>query len=251
MEGGYYYQPTIFANVDNKMRIAQEEIFGPVVCVIKYDDDEEAVAIANDSIYGLAGGVFSTNIARAEAVGAQGPHRHDVDQQLPRLRRVLPVRRLQAVGRRPRAGQVGPRGVHAGQAHPRPLLLGREDELPVHHACRDDKKIEGFSYVCPTAVIAGHGSLSSIYKVGGRPRGCKRAMILTDPGVRAGRPGRPRRRAASSISASACSTASRRTRTSNASTARLAMARELQGRLHRQRRRRQRHRRRQDASAWR
>ena len=41
------------------MRIAQEEIFGPVVCVIKYDSDEEAVAIANDSIYGLGGGVFS------------------------------------------------------------------------------------------------------------------------------------------------------------------------------------------------
>ena len=61
IKGGYYYAPTIFANVNNKMRIAQEEIFGPVVCVIKYDSDEEAVAIANDSIYGLAGGVFSSN----------------------------------------------------------------------------------------------------------------------------------------------------------------------------------------------
>jgi aldehyde dehydrogenase (NAD+) len=67
-DGGYYYAPTIFANVDNGMRIAQEEIFGPVVCVIRYDSDEEAMAIANDSIYGLGGGVFSSNNARAERV---------------------------------------------------------------------------------------------------------------------------------------------------------------------------------------
>ena len=71
LEGGFYYTPTIFANVKNSMRIAQEEIFGPVVCVIKYDSDEEAVAIANDSIYGLGGGVFSSNTARAERIAEQ------------------------------------------------------------------------------------------------------------------------------------------------------------------------------------
>ena len=67
-DDGYYYPPTIFANVKNSMRIAQEEIFGPVVCVIKYDGDEEAVAIANDSIYGLGGGVFSRSNTRAVRV---------------------------------------------------------------------------------------------------------------------------------------------------------------------------------------
>jgi acyl-CoA reductase-like NAD-dependent aldehyde dehydrogenase len=71
LEGGYYYAPTIFADVKNTMRIAQEEIFGPVVCVIKYESDEEAVAIANDSIYGLGGGVFSRNNARAVRVAEQ------------------------------------------------------------------------------------------------------------------------------------------------------------------------------------
>lgn len=54
---GYYIEPTIFVKVDNQMRIAQEEIFGPVLCLITYKDVEEAIAIANDSIYGLSGGV--------------------------------------------------------------------------------------------------------------------------------------------------------------------------------------------------
>jgi aldehyde dehydrogenase (NAD+) len=66
-----FYRPTIFADVPNSAKIAQEEIFGPVLCVIPFDTDDEAVAIANDSIYGLAGGVQSGNLERAEAVAAR------------------------------------------------------------------------------------------------------------------------------------------------------------------------------------
>lgn len=66
-----FYRPTIFAGVDNKAKIAQEEIFGPVLCVIPFESDDEAVAIANDSIYGLGGGVQSGNLERAEAVAAR------------------------------------------------------------------------------------------------------------------------------------------------------------------------------------
>jgi aldehyde dehydrogenase (NAD+) len=64
-EGGYYFAPTIFTGVEPKMRIAQEEIFGPVLVVTSFDTDDEAVAIANDSIYGLAGGIWSSDPARA------------------------------------------------------------------------------------------------------------------------------------------------------------------------------------------
>ncbi|REE67639.1 acyl-CoA reductase-like NAD-dependent aldehyde dehydrogenase [Paenibacillus taihuensis] len=59
LEGGYYVKPTIFADVDNSMRIAQEEIFGPVLVVIPYENEADAVRIANDSPYGLGGGVWS------------------------------------------------------------------------------------------------------------------------------------------------------------------------------------------------
>ena len=55
---GYYVKPTVFTNVDNSMTIAQEEIFGPVLCLIPYTDIDDAVRIANDTVYGLAGGVW-------------------------------------------------------------------------------------------------------------------------------------------------------------------------------------------------
>jgi acyl-CoA reductase-like NAD-dependent aldehyde dehydrogenase len=58
-EKGFYVEPTIFANVDNRMSIAQEEIFGPVLAIVPYDTEADAVRIANDSIYGLAGGVWA------------------------------------------------------------------------------------------------------------------------------------------------------------------------------------------------
>ena len=62
---GFYIEPTVFINADNKMRIAREEIFGPVLVVIKFRDDEEAVRIANDSIFGLGGAVWSGDDERA------------------------------------------------------------------------------------------------------------------------------------------------------------------------------------------
>jgi len=67
-QGGYYVRPTVFGNVKNSMTIAQEEIFGPVLSIIPYRDEEEAVRIANDTVYGLAGAVWSKDEARAQRV---------------------------------------------------------------------------------------------------------------------------------------------------------------------------------------
>ena len=65
---GFFVRPTIFTNVSNRMRIAQEEIFGPVLCVIRYKDVSEAIQIANDTIYGLAASVWSRNLIEAQDV---------------------------------------------------------------------------------------------------------------------------------------------------------------------------------------
>jgi (Z)-2-((N-methylformamido)methylene)-5-hydroxybutyrolactone dehydrogenase len=62
---GWFVDPTIFTGVDNRMRIAQEEIFGPVLSVIPFTDEDEAIAIANDTVYGLAAGVWTQSMRRA------------------------------------------------------------------------------------------------------------------------------------------------------------------------------------------
>ena len=64
-DGGFYFQPTVLGNVKSGMRVSQEEIFGPVLVIIPFEDEAEAVRIANDSVYGLAGGVWSGDNSRA------------------------------------------------------------------------------------------------------------------------------------------------------------------------------------------
>jgi aldehyde dehydrogenase (NAD+) len=71
LETGYYVKPTVFANVRNDMTIAREEIFGPVLSILPYTDEADAVRIANDTVYGLSGYVTSGSIERARRVAAQ------------------------------------------------------------------------------------------------------------------------------------------------------------------------------------
>ncbi|WP_431231895.1 aldehyde dehydrogenase [Mycolicibacterium psychrotolerans] len=86
---GWFVSPTVFSDVDNSDRIAQEEIFGPVLAVIPYDGDDEAVALANDSEFGLAGTVWSTDderaieIARAVRTGTVGINDYQLDFRAP------------------------------------------------------------------------------------------------------------------------------------------------------------------------
>jgi acyl-CoA reductase-like NAD-dependent aldehyde dehydrogenase len=71
LDKGYYYEPTLFDNVSNASRLAQEEVFGPICAVIGYDSDEEAIALANDSDFGLSGGIFSADVGRAFEMALQ------------------------------------------------------------------------------------------------------------------------------------------------------------------------------------
>ena len=118
LDEGYYTKPTIFADVTNEMTIAREEVFGPVLCMIKYANEDEAIAIANDTPYGLAGYVQSTNPEHARKVA-----------------------------NRIRAGQVsingGARGPQAPFGGYKASGNGREHGLLGLHECLETKAIIG------------------------------------------------------------------------------------------------------------
>ena len=103
---GWYVEPTLFTDVDNSMTIAQEEIFGPVLVVIPFEDEDDAVRIANDSVYGLAGGVCSGSLERSMAVARPHPRRRRRRQRWQALRAGRALRRLQAQRRRPPERQL-------------------------------------------------------------------------------------------------------------------------------------------------
>ena len=86
---GYYVEPTLFVDVDNRMRVAQEEIFGPVYCLIPYDDIDDAVRIANDTVYGLESSIWTSDprtgfeIAQRVRCGTVGVNSHTLDMAAP------------------------------------------------------------------------------------------------------------------------------------------------------------------------
>ena len=80
LDTGYFVKPTVFSNVTRDMTIAQEEIFGPVLSIIPYDTEEEAIEIANDTVYGLAAGVSGSD-ERAASCRAEAPRRTGAREQ--------------------------------------------------------------------------------------------------------------------------------------------------------------------------
>ena len=94
LDKGYYVKPTVFANVTNDMTIAREEIFGPVLCILGYGDLDQAVEIANDTEYGLAGYVSGADLEKAREVARK--IRAGMGDDQPCVRPERAVRRLQA-----------------------------------------------------------------------------------------------------------------------------------------------------------
>jgi len=182
LEGGFYYAPTIFADVKNSMRIAQEEIFGPVVCVIKYQDDDDAIAIANDSIYGLGGGIFTSNPKRAERIaqsvktGTMWINNYHVFSDMSPFGGY----KQSGVGR-----EMGAAGLHEYTQIKRIHMPTHSDKQTNMNfsLMSDNKKIEGFAYIAPTRLMVGKGVLTAIHKVVTDLK-CRRALILTDKGVK-------------------------------------------------------------------
>ena len=100
LPGGLFYRPTILSGVENASRIAQEEVFGPVLTVIPFRDEAEAIALANGTRYGLAAGLWTNDVRRAHRVRANC-RRERLDQPLSRDHLQLPLRRLQGERQRP------------------------------------------------------------------------------------------------------------------------------------------------------
>ncbi len=182
LEEGLYFQPTIFTNVKNTMRIAQEEIFGPVACVMPFDSDHEAVEIANDSIYGLAGGVFSSSNARAEKIARRirtGTmwinNYHAFGDFCP-----FGGYKQSGLGR-----ELGHEGLAEYTETKRVHISASTDQKSnfMMKMFSDDPQIPFVQYITPTLVIAGRGSLPSVCREVVRLGG-SRALVLTDPGVR-------------------------------------------------------------------
>ena len=112
--GGYFYEPTVLVDVDNDMRVVREEIFGPVAAIMPFDSEEEVVRLANDTEYGLAAGVWTSNLS-GHTAWLSARSRHHLGEHLPGDVADVAAPGLQEQRRRHRARHRDHQGVHPAQ----------------------------------------------------------------------------------------------------------------------------------------
>lgn len=181
-EKGFYYRPTAFIGVDNASRLAQEEIFGPVVCIQKFDGDDMAVSLANDSIYGLAGGIWSRNIGRAERMAERIRTGTMWINDYHAFGNLVPFGGYKQSGVGREMGEIGlaeyteVKRVHVSSGGDRNSRRAFEMMLPL-------SKTDSFSFHGPTKINAGPSAIAGISHEVAMLDGL-RVLLLTDPGVR-------------------------------------------------------------------
>ncbi|MDD9968603.1 MAG: aldehyde dehydrogenase family protein [Myxococcales bacterium] len=178
---GHYYAPTIFGHVDNAMRIAQEEIFGPVLSVLRYRDEEEAIAIANDSVYGLAGGVWSKDVAHAEKVASQVRTGTMWINDYHVFSDLAPFGGYKQSGIGRELGAWGleeyteVKHVHVGSE-------GHPAMRPANRMLMSYPRTTGFAWNGPTKLLVGPGRTAALAEEA-QKLGASRVLLISDPGV--------------------------------------------------------------------
>jgi aldehyde dehydrogenase (NAD+) len=178
---GHYYAPTILTGVNNAMQVAREEIFGPVLVVIPFDTDDEAIAIANDSEYGLAGAVYSTDITRARNIANRVRTGILSINDISMLSDFVPFGGYKSSGIGREFGEEGLKHYTqlksiytSNEATANRATFGAVFKYP---------KGEKFTHVSPTRIVCGPKALSGLSSEL-RKLEAKRAVIITDPGIR-------------------------------------------------------------------
>ncbi len=189
LEGGFYAQPTVFVDVDPKMTVAREEIFGPVLSVLRYRDEEEAIAIANDSDFGLAGGVWSRDLDRARSVADRMRNGTVWINDWHFFHDLAPFGGYKQSGIGREMGHLGlaeyteVKHVHVG-------VESNPDAKGGHRMLVPRGRSLSYQYEPRTRVLSGPGSLTRLYAELDA-MGKKRALVITDAAGRGRRlPGR-------------------------------------------------------------
>ncbi|HEX4447862.1 MAG TPA: aldehyde dehydrogenase family protein [Polyangiaceae bacterium] len=181
LEGGFYAQPTVFVDVDPKMTIAREEIFGPVLSVLRYKSEDEAVAMANDSEFGLAGGVWSRDLERAQSIANRMRTGTVWINDWHFFHDLAPFGgyKQSGIGR-----EMGHHGLaeYTETKHVHVGVESNPDAKGGHRMLVSRGRSLSYQYEPRTRVLSGPGSLTRLHAELDA-MGKKRALVVTDPGV--------------------------------------------------------------------